>query len=413
MASFPVTVARRYLSSRRHDSFISVTAILAMVSIGLSVCALIVVMGVMNGFRAELLDKLLGYNGHILINGYDRKIEDYDQISDDLRTIDGVRSVVPFIEEQVFLKSYYTQRGGLLRAYPNTMFADNKIKVTEVVDGSIAQADEIGGVILGYDLARKLNVRVGYEITMLSATPVNTAFGTTYRKSTYPVAAIVRLGVSGLDDIFIAMPLGDAQVYFRHDHVNNIEIYVDDPDKVQDYLADISRVVGDSAQEVRTWRVINRGVVEALATERVAMFMVLSLMILVAVFNIASSLFMLVKEKASDIAILRTMGASKAEVTQIFLIIGMVVGLLGILVGSLLAWLIASNLNAIKSGIEWMLGLNLWDPSVRYISQLTVKSDPMDVALTLFLAVVFTFLAAIIPARRAAKIEPVDILRYE
>ena len=410
---FETLVVRRYLTSRRRDGFISLTAILSVVAIALGVAALIVVMSVMNGFRAELFDKILGYHGHVLVQGYGGKLDTYREVADDLRQMPGVARVTPFSESQVMVTHNGEAWGAIVRGFPEDMFKQGGVAVKRVLDGSLEAAPEMGGIVLGYQIARRLGVTAGDEITIVSPKTVSTPFGSTLRFVAYPIAAVVEIGVYQFDESFIGMPLTEAQRFFRlGDSVSNIEVFLDDPARVDAALPDLTATVGRRAF-VRSWKSFNQALVGALQTERVAMFIVLTLIILVAVFNIASSLFMLVKDKAADIAILRTMGASRGAIERIFVTLGLCVGLLGILFGCFLAWVFIANIDAIKSAIEGLLGLNLWDPSVRFITEMRALVNWWEAGLTVAVAVILSFFATLIPARRAARLDPVEVLRYE
>lgn len=403
----------RYVSSRKVDGFISLTAILSTTAIALSVGALIVVMSVMNGYRVSLVDKILGYHGHILIQGYGNGLSDYDALVKDLEALDSATRITPFTESQVMVTRDGRAWAGLVRGLPETLFQSDTLPVESVLSGSTEAALELEGVVLGYQLARKLGVGAGGTITIVSPKPVDTPFGSTLRFLEFPVAAVVEIGVYQFDESFIGMPLSVAQRFFRMPgQVSNIEVFIEDPERVETVIGDFETAV-DGRAYVTSWRSFNQALVGALQTERVAMFLVLSLFILVAVFNVASSLYMLVKDKAGDIAILRTMGVSKPGIRRIFVTVGLFVGLAGILAGSLLAALIIWQLDTIKSGIENLLGLNLWDPSVRFITEMQAIVDPGEVQLTIGIAVLLTFLATLLPAARAAKLDPVDVLRSE
>ncbi len=407
------SIARRYLSSRKHDHFISLTAILSVTSIALGVAALIAVMSVMNGFRAELLDKILGYQGHMLVNSYGEGFADYGTLSDELARIDGVKSVTPFTENQVMVTRGDVARGAIVRGYPHDLFTEGRLNIKNVIIGDPARAIELGGIVMGYELANRLGARLGDEVTIVSPRSVDTPFGSQLRYLAFPVVAIVELGIYQYDQAFIGMPIEDAQLFFKYgDSAPLIDIRLHDPQRIRAPLDAVQTRVGNLGL-VRSWQQFNQVYVNALQTERVAMFLILSIIIVVAVFNIASSLFMLVKEKSSDIAILKTMGLSANAVMRIFVMVGLSVGMAGILAGCVLAALIVGNIDEIKTAIETLLGLDLWDPSVRLITELKAKVDPTEVGLTVALATFLSFIAALLPARRAATIDPVEVLRYE
>ncbi|WP_374763929.1 lipoprotein-releasing ABC transporter permease subunit [Yunchengibacter salinarum] len=408
------TIVRRYLSARRRDRFISVTAILSILAIALGVAALIVVMSVMNGFRSELMDRILGYHGHVLVQGYGGQISDYDALAGRIRDVDGVVRVTPFVEQQVMVTRDDQAWGGIVRGLPDDSFTDpDALNLADIRAGALEDAVADGGIVIGYELAANLGVGVGDEVTIVSPKPVNTPFGSTLRYLAFPVRAVVEVGVYQFDESFIGMPLSQAQTFFRTGSaVTNMEVFLTSPEAVDAVRPAISEVVGRDAY-VRGWKSFNQALVGALQTERVAMFIVLTLIIVVAVFNIASSLFMLVKDKAADIAILRTMGTSRAGIMRIFVTTGLAVGLMGIAAGGLLSWAFIANLQTIKAGIEGMLGLNLWDPSVRFITNMRAEVNWTEVLLTVVVAAFLSFIATLIPARRAASLDPVSVLRYE
>ena len=407
------SVAMRYMLARKRDRVISVTAVLSVTAIALGVTALIVVMAVMNGFRAELMDKILGYHGHILIQGYGGKLSGYERIMEDLKDRDDIVKMMPFSETQVMVTNEGDAWGAIVRGLPDEYFTAEKLGIANVKAGRLEDAPEEIGLVLGYQLANRLRVTAGDRVTIVSPKSVPTPFGSTLRYLSYPVAAVVEIGVYQFDESFIGMPLEEAQRFFRlEDTVANIEILLKDADAVDTVGPEIGAVVGERAY-VRTWRSLNQSLVGALQTERVMMFLIVGLIILVAVFNISSSLFMLVKDKSPDIAILRTIGATQASIKRIFVTIGLFVGSAGIVAGSLLSWLIIANIDSIKTFIETAFGLQVWDPAVRFITSLRAEVNIVEAGLTVGLALILSFAATIIPARRAAKIDPVEVLRYE
>jgi len=406
-------VARRYLLRPPSDGFISLNTILSVSAIAVGVMVLISVMSVMNGFRAGLMDSILGYQGHAVVSGYGGKIENYQALTEKLSKIDHVVKVRPYVQEQVVAMNAGRSLGGVVRGLSRDFLVGEGAEEMTVQQGSLEAAYENGGVVLGYALAQRLGVSVGSTVTIVSPKSVSTPFGSTLRYLAYPVAAIVEIGLYQFDETFIGMPIDDAQRFFRTgDTVSTIEIFMEDPEQIDLVFLEIQETVG-RAGYVASWRSFNPALMGTLQTERVAMFLILSLIILVAVFNVSSSLVMLVKEKSGDIAILRTMGATRRSIRKIFLIVGLSIGFTGIIAGGLLASLIVTYIESIKRFVEWLTGQNMWDPATRFISEIRAEVDPAEVIMTIVVAVLMSFIATILPAMRASKLDPVSILRHE
>ncbi len=412
-SGFEWGVARRYLLRPPSDEFISLNTILSVVAIALGVTALISVMSIMNGFRAGLMESILGHQGHAVVYGYNGQILNYRTITERLTEIDGVVRVRPYVEAQVMATKDGRSHGALVRGLPTEHLNSEGMADVTILNGSLANIEDEGGLVIGYALARRLGVTVGDSVTIVSPNTISTPFGSSLRYLAYPVHAVVEIGLIQFDESFIGMPLAEAQRFFRtDDSVSNIEVFLDDPEKIDQLFPDLEQIVGRDAV-VRGWRSFNPALIGALQTERVAMFLILSLIILVAVFNVSSSLVMMVKEKSGDIAILRTMGATQKSIRRIFLIVGLSVGLSGILAGGILSSLIVSYIEDIKNFVEWATGMTMWDPSTRWISEIRADVNPTEVVMTILVAILLSFLATIVPAIRASRLDPVAILRHE
>jgi len=407
-------VARRYLLPEKGEGFIFAAAGFSIGAVALGVAALIVVMSVMNGFRAELFDKVVGLNGHAVIQGFGGRLENWQQIADTARKTNGVTSALPLIEQPLMASGNGRVEGVIVRGMRLSDILSNKTLTGHVVAGdwkSITPGS--GKIAIGSRLADQLGAGPGSEISLISPEGRSTVVGTVPRIVTYTVGAVFEVGIYDYDKAFVVMPMQDAQeLLMLGDSVGVIEIQTNNPDKVGEILQPIQPMVNGRGI-VTDWRQMNSALFSALDLERVVMFIVVSIIVLVAAFNIASSLIMLVRSKTRDIAILRTMGATRSAVLRIFMTVGMTIGAVGILIGLILGSIILLFRQGAVDVVHYLTGMDPWDPSVRILTDLPSKTDPVEVAAILIVTLLLIFPATLFPARRAANTDPVQVLRYE
>jgi lipoprotein-releasing system permease protein len=407
-------VARRYLLPGKGEGFIFLVASISLIAVALGVAALIIVMSVMNGFRAELFDKIVGLNGHAVVQGFDGRLSDWQQIANAARKTPGVTSAVPLIEQPLMASANGRVEGVLIRGMRVEDLLANRTIASNVQAGDLKSIKPGSGMIgLGSRLAQQLGAYPGSEISLISPNGRSTVVGTVPRIVTYTVGAIFEVGIYDYDKQMIVMPMKDAQdLLMMGDQVGNIEIQTSNPDRVQEILAPLQTIVRGRGVLI-DWRQMNAALFQALEVERVAMFVVLSLIVLVAVFNILSSLIMLVRAKTRDIAILRTMGASRTSMMKVFVTVGVTIGSLGIVLGIILGAIFLYFRQDVVNAIQDITGQNLWDPSVRFLTDLPSQSNPTEMAAIIITALVLSFLATLYPAYKAASTDPVQVLRYE
>jgi lipoprotein-releasing system permease protein len=410
---FEWMLATRYLRARRKEGFISVTAGFSFAGIMLGVAALIIVMAVMNGFRKDLFGKILGLNGHVIIHKIGEPFTDYADIAAKLKAVEGVKGVLPLIEGQVMVSSAVNAAGALVRGITEDGMRSLPLVSNNIQFGSISGFDKQSGIAVGSRLASSLRVTMGDQITIITPRGASTPFGTAPRTKQYTIAAIFELGMSEYDRTMIFMPLPEAQKFFaKLEEVDVLEVVVDDPERAAHY-AGVLRAAGGSTIQAYDWHQRNETFANVLAVERNVMFIILSLIVLVAALNIISGMMMLVKDKGRDIAILRTMGATKGAMMRVFLITGASIGIVGTLAGFVLGVLFCWNIEQIRQFVQWLTGTTLLDPSVYYLTKMPADINPHETAMIVAMAMTLSVLATLYPSWRASKLDPVEALRYE
>ena len=407
-------VAKRYLLPGKGEGFIFLVASISLVAVALGVAALIIVMSVMNGFRAELFDKIVGLNGHAVIQGYGGRLDGWQKILADTKKTPGVTDATALIEQPLLATYNGRYEVILMRGMSVKDILRNETLKGKIVAGSIESLSVGSGrIAMGSRLAQNLGVQVGQTLTITNPQGRTTPFGTVPREISYEVSAVFEIGVYDYDKAFVIMPIEDAQtLMLMGDQIGMIEIKTEDPDKVNEILKPLLPKINNKGLVV-DWKSMNASLFEALAVERVAMFVVLSIIVLVAVFNILSSLIMLVRAKTRDIAILRTMGASRKSLLKIFMTVGVLIGSGGIFAGMIVGFIFLYFRQSVVNAIQFMTGQNLWDPSIRFLTELPSRTDPFEVLAICGLALLFSFLATLYPALKAASTDPVQVLRYE
>jgi lipoprotein-releasing system permease protein len=413
-SAFERMVAWRYLRSRRKETVISVIASISFVGIMLGVATLIIVMAVMNGFRAELLNRILGINGHLVLQPIDRPLDDYAQVAERIAGVPGVRYAIPLIEGQAFVSGRLgAGTGAVVRGMRESDLTRLHFIANNIRQGTLENFDGSEGVAIGTRLANNLGLGVGDAINLISPEGDVTPFGTMPRQKAYPVVAIFEIGMSEYDTGIIYMPLSESQLFFNADGlVQSIEIFLDDPDRV-DQMRPAIEQASQRQLFLTDWRQRNQTFFSALQVERNVMFMILTLIVLVAALNIISGLIMLVKDKGHDIAILRTMGATSGAVMRIFFMTGAAIGVVGTLAGVVLGVIVCLNVESIRQFFSWLSGTTLFNPELYFLSQLPAKMDASETFSVVLMALGLSFLATIFPAWRAARLDPVEALRYE
>jgi lipoprotein-releasing system permease protein len=412
-APFEWLLSLRYLRARRKEGFISVIAGFSFLGITLGVATLIIVMAVMNGFRQELLEKILGLNGHLLIQPLESPLTDWQPVAERVSAIEGIRLAAPIVEGQALASSPFNAAGVLVRGIRGADLAKLGSVANHLKQGTLEGFDDAQGIAIGRRLSEQLSVRAGDNLTLVAPRGAVTPMGTTPRIKAYKIAAVFEIGMSEYDAAFVFMPLPEAQAYFnRAGDVTAIEIYTDNPDRVDRYRQLVSEAAGRPIYMI-DWRQRNATFFNALQVERNVMFLILTLIVLVAALNIVSGLIMLVKDKGSDIAILRTMGATQGAIMRVFLITGASIGVFGTFVGFLLGTLVCLNIESIRQFISWLTNTELFSPELYFLSRLPADMNLGETTAVVVMALALSLLATLYPSWRAARLDPVEALRYE
>jgi lipoprotein-releasing system permease protein len=414
--AFERMVAFRYLRARKGERFVSVIATFSLVGIALGVATLIIVMSVMNGFRQELLGRILGLNGHLGVHAYDPGgLRDFDGIADRVRKLAGITSATPIVEGQVLLTSDAGgATGGLARGIRPEDLRKRPLLAGNIRAGSLDQFEGDDAIMIGTRLAQKLGVRVGGKITLVSPQGRTTVIGMVPRMKAYTIVALFEAGMNEYDSGYVFLPLPAAQVFFQmKEAVSQIEVFVENPDRVREVSREITRALSPLPVRVLDWQAANSSFFAAVQVERNVMFLILTLIIIVAAFNIVSSLIMLVKDKGRDIAILRTMGATRGAIMRIFLICGTSIGVLGTGIGFALGLVFCLNIESIRQALQALTGTELFNAEVYFLTRLPAVVDPHEVVQVVLMGLGLSLLATLYPSWRAAKIDPVEALRNE
>ena len=412
-APFEWMVAGRYLRPKRSRAASSVISIISLAGIAIGVAALIIVMAVMNGFREELLSRILGLQGHVTVAGIGGNLPDYDTIAGKVRAVPGVTRAVPLVDGQVMASSDNTNLGVLVRGMRTEDLRTLTTVSKTLTQDALERFTGEDTVIIGQRLAEKMRLAPGGSITLIAPRGNVTPFGTTPRIKTYTIAGTFKIGMSTYDQSFIFMPLEEAKLFFNMgDTVTGLEVMLTSPDDAAKQVKPIADAAGPFARVV-TWEQLDPTYFAALQVERNVMFIILSLIVLVAALNIISGLIMLVKDKSGDIAILRTMGATQGAIMRIFFIVGASIGVIGTFTGLIIGVVFCANIEAIRQFMSSLTGTQLFNPEVYFLSQLPAKMEVGEVVTVVVMALLLSFFATLIPSWRAARLDPVEALRNE
>lgn len=411
---FERAVAGRYLRARRGERFVSVIAIFSLVGIALGVSTLIIVMAVMNGFQADLMGRILGLNGDLTIYGQGRTISQYEDVTRKVRSVPGVVSATPLVEGQVLLSAGAYNSGGMVHGLTPQGLKDLKAVSSSIIAGSLDDFGPDDSIVVGVTMAERAGLGIGSGLTLVSPDGAATAFGTVPRVRRYRVVAIFDAGVNDYNSSVVFLPMHAAQIYFQMPNkATQIQVMTKDAEHVRPVTLAIENAVGDPGLRVLDWTNANNALFGAVQVEQNVMFLILTLIILVAAFNVISSLIMMVKDKTADIAVLRTIGASRGAIMRIFLMCGAFVGVTGTVAGTALGVVFCMNIERIRQLLQKLTGTNLFNPEVYYLEHLPAKLVWGQVVEVIVMALGLSLLATLYPSWRAAKTDPVEALRHE